>query len=501
MAHVRFIHNESRTLGIEYLSAVLKQSGHTTDMIFDLYPIFDVQAKSKTSILRKRFIQLILRNKPDVLAFSVSSVNIEWVFLLAETIKAYSDIPILVGGIQPTLIPEAFIDKEFIDYVIVGEGEGACVELVNGIARSDVNPQCANLWLKRDGQVIRNAARSLICPLDTLPFPDKKVNPFCASNFGEYSIVTGRGCLGQCTYCCVPAVHRAYYQGQNFVRRRSPENVIAELVGAKVEYGIKRVFFDDDLFTHDNQWLANFAVLYKQHIDLPCTLCAHPSFINEALVSSLRQIRCCMVEIGVQSLNPVMREKTLKRFYTNDQVRKSLMLLNSSGISCSTDNIVGLPGENPDDVLEMVKFYNELRPGKVDVLYLKYYPKAEILGLTDWPLVVLEEFHRGKQYDLVVQSAAFQRTKQLGLINKIVLVLVFTYFLPRRVVQFVLDKKWYLYFPSFSSCYDLNERFYYFFALFTPRGRRSWPSIRTSQLPRISYIIKLWFSLCLGGSK
>ena len=495
MAHVRFIHSEPETLGIEYISAVLKRAGHTTDMIFDFQPIFDPQSRNKASTLRERFVHLILRNKPDILAFSVSSVNIQWAFFLAETIKTFSDIPIVVGGIQPTLIPDAFIAKQFIDYVIVGEGEEACVDLVDGIARGEVNRECGNLWLKRDGQVVRNAPRSLICPLDTLPFPDKKVNPFFASNFGGYSIITGRGCLGQCTYCCTPTVRQAYYQGQKLMRRRSPENVIAELVGAKKEFGTNRVFFEDDLFTYDNKWLSEFASLYQRDVDLPCILCAHPNFINEESVSYLQQIKCRMVEIGIQSFNPVMREKTLKRFYSNEQVHRSLSLLNGAGISCSADNIVGLPGETLDDVLDMVRFYNELRPGKVDVLYLKYYPKSEIMKFTDWPSDAMEEFNRGEKYDSVIQSAPVQRNPQMKIINKILIVIGLTYFMPQRFVRFILDKKWYIFFPSLSSCYEFNERFYYFFALFSRRGRQSLVSVRGSNLLRNLYAVKLWFSL------
>ena len=87
MAHIRFVHSEAETLGIEYLSAVLKQAGHTTDMILDFQPFFDIRSRQKTSGLRDKFLRLILKDKPDLLAFSVSSVNIQWAFLLAEAIK------------------------------------------------------------------------------------------------------------------------------------------------------------------------------------------------------------------------------------------------------------------------------------------------------------------------------------------------------------------------------------------------------------------------------
>lgn len=498
MSHVRFVHTEIESLGIEYLSASLKRASHTTDIVFDLLPVFDVRLKNRSSRLRDAFLRILLKNKPDVLAFSISSINIEWAFFVAESVKTLSNVPIVFGGVHATLIPDTIMSKGFIDYLIVGEGDGAIVELVDGLSRGKVDPECKNLWLRKDWQLVKNLPRALISSLDSLPFPDKEINPLLILQSGRYSIITGRGCVGACTYCCVPMVRKELYPAQKIMRRRSPENVIAELVQAKKRFPLKKVFFEDDLFTDDKKWLAQFASFYQRDVALPCKLCAHPNFVDEEVVSFLQMIQCHAVQIGVQSLNARIREEVLKRFYSNEQVEKCFGLLKSAGISVTADNIISLPRERPEDVLEMVRFYNEIRPGKVDVFYLKYYPKSEIMKFINRPQQELDDFNGGRLYKSVTRSDHSQRTVNEIHANKLLLVLALTYFLPRGWVRFILDRGWYVYLPSLSICYTINQLFFYVSCLFFRDRRPALTSFRGADVFKAVFAIKQWFVVRFG---
>ncbi len=496
MAHVRFIHSEPEALGIEYLSAVLKQAGHTTDMAFDFHAIFGVRPGLYGSVLRKAFVRRILHGRPDLLAFAVIGINVEWAFDIAATVKEYSNIPVVFGGVQPTLIPEAVLSKKFIDFVVVGEGEGAFVDLVAGLARGEVDPGCKNIWMKKDGCIIRNPVREPIGVLDELPFPDKTITLDPLLKSGRYSMITARGCVGCCSYCCTPTVRQAHYAQQPPVRRRSPENALAELIQAKEKYRIRRVFFEDEIFTYDKAWLSKFAALYQKEIALPSVLCSHVNFVDEEIVACLRVIQCVAVEMGVESLNPRVREQVLGRQYTHERVVKSLGMLKAAGISVMTENIVGLPGEQPEDVLEMVRFYNALRPGKVSVHYLRYFPMAKITQLAGaLPEGALD---CGHGYVSLNKGDRQQMAPELARTNRLLLVLTGIYWLPRWVIRLILDKKWYEFLPALGGCYRLNELIFYFACLFSRRGRRAILQLRGTDWLKMRHTLGQSFSLCLG---
>ncbi len=491
--HVRFIHTELEGLGIEYLSAVLRKAGHSTDLVIDFQDTGILGMPIRLLQHRSGLIRKILSGNPGLIAFSVTSNNIEWAYRTAEEIKANSRVPIVFGGIQATLIPDAVISKDFVDFVVVGEGEYPLLNLANTLERGGSFESIGSLYYKKDGAVFKNGLDDLESNLDKLPFPDKEL--FRGKNmfFGNYSIMTGRGCVGICTYCCVPFVKNMYFGKGDFLRRRSPANVIAELVRAKRKYGIKRVIFEDDLFTYDKKWLKEFSDSYSERVSLPCILCSHPNFLDEEVVSSLKKIKCKMVEIGVQSLNEEIRSKVLKRYYTNEKLTRGFELLNKNGICCIADNIIGLPGEKDSDVVEMLRFYNRLRPGKIDIFYLKYYPGLEITRKSGLGSADLSAISNGIKFSppIVEADENFRNSRML---NKLILTATLMYIFPRKLVSLILDRKFYRFFPCFRSCYRINEVFFYFSLFFRKKFRGAFISLRGNDFVKLRMSLQQFFN-------
>ena len=42
----------------------------------------------------------------------------------------YPDVPVVWGGIHPSLLPEQTLENPFVDIVVIGEGEATLLELV-----------------------------------------------------------------------------------------------------------------------------------------------------------------------------------------------------------------------------------------------------------------------------------------------------------------------------------------------------------------------------------
>ena len=90
---------------------------------------------------------------------------------LAKKIKKFN-IPIIVGGIHPTIRPEECLD--YADYVCVGEGEEVIPELANRLEKNKRIDDIKNIWLKKNGKIVKNKLRPLIKDLDKLPVPTFK---------------------------------------------------------------------------------------------------------------------------------------------------------------------------------------------------------------------------------------------------------------------------------------------------------------------------------------
>jgi radical SAM superfamily enzyme YgiQ (UPF0313 family) len=337
-----------------------------------------------------------------------------------------------------------------------------------------------NLCYFRGGAFFKNPMRDLVADLDTLPFPDKDILPRWL-NQGLYRVVTGRGCAGRCSYCCSPLQRRMYEGKGEFTRRRSVGNVIEELKSAKGKYGMRRVFFEDDDFTHDVDWLREFQARYKAEIGLPCFVHAIPANIGEDTVALLKEMLCAQVEIGVQSLNESVRKDVLNRDDTQEQITAVVTLLKKSGIGCICDNIVNLPGETSDDLLKMVQFYNQFRAGKVEVLPLRYYFGAPIAEKSSNPKAI----HEGISCGGYVASTCDNNEKK-----RILMLIGLSYILPQSAISFFVKKKLYRFLPIVDNFSHFNEAVFYLSSLFKAHRARNFIGFRADEFYKLRYLFR-----------
>lgn len=456
-----FVAKEFESLGIEYLSSFLKNNSHEVFLVYD--PALFDDTVCNSDLLKKIFsykeevAKKVILGEPELICFSVVSDNLIWAYNLAAEIKKYINIPIVFGGIHPTSVPEFVLENKNVDFVVMGEGEYALLDLVNNLEDEQPDYAMPNICLRKNGKIIKNNLRPLNKDLDSLPFPDKglfynvlpKVNK-------HYTIITSRGCPYNCTYCGNSLLKKIYKNQGVFFRRRSTNNVIQELELAKDKYHIKDVIFDDEVFTHDVNWLKEFSASYEHKINLPCFLWVHPNTITEETVFYLKRMNCYAVEMGVQSINPKIREEVLHRYYSNERLKSAIKLLKTNKISCIVDNIVALPKEDIRDVKSLVQFYNETRPDKIYVFYLRFFPKTEIIDIADLKPNLKSDIEQKSDFLPFTLGGNRILKRRKRLINKLLFNLILIPFLPRKWINFIIEKRIYFYFPSFNP-YNILE--------------------------------------------
>ena len=376
-----FVFKSVEWIGIEYLSSALKKAGHRTDLAFEagLEGTFHLNYKIGN---HRRILTKIREFKPDIVLFSCTTNLFPWVKEVAAEIKKNFNLPILAGGIHPTVLPEKVISCPDIDMVCIGEGEEAIVELADRLRDGQAYLKTDNFWFKQGGQIIKNPVRPLIESLDNLPFPDKDLFYKHGCFIKRAYVVTGRGCPYNCPYCFNHKMQEIYKgKCKNYVRKRSIENVIEELKGYKERYKIASVHFYDDTFILDKDWIFRFSTQYKEKIGLPFYCLVRGNLVTKEIMLALKNAGCVCVGMGIESGDEFIRNNLLRRCMSDGQIIDAANIIKSLGIKLVTFNIFGLPGETPAQMLCTMKINLQIKPESLFTYIFYPFPGTDLMRL------------------------------------------------------------------------------------------------------------------------
>jgi len=387
--HIKFCHLGREHLGIEYLSAVLKQSGLdvTTSLTYDpgyfskqdntIYNPFLEKVFSR----EKEMLSEICREKPEVVAFSAYTANFEWIKRFAKTVKDHIDTKIVVGGSHATLVPEIVIAAPAVDFVVIGEGENTFLELVRFLENPKGNCDIDNVYYKKNGEVVKNRiSPRLISDLDSLPYPDRGLFEKHISYKDDLLALTSRGCPNSCTFCCESFMNKIY--GEKYFRQRSVRSMIAELDYMKARYQFKQIIFFDNIFHYNKDWMLKFLKEYRTHIRVPFKCMGHVDLFDRETAVALKESHCYAVNFGVQSMNADTREKVLNRNTLNEQVTKAFSLCDEVGLWFDPDLMFDLPGEKNDEIPQAAPFFKKFKMlNRIKCFNICYFPKLEIIDI------------------------------------------------------------------------------------------------------------------------
>lgn len=448
--HIAFVHSHYESLGIEYLSAVLKKQGHKTSLIFEpaLFHnfFFNKGYLHKVFNFKNQILYKLEERKPDIVAFSVISDNYPWALDIAGGIKKRMKAKIVFGGIHPTSVPEYVLKDGTADFIVAGEGEQAFADLLDCLEGGRDTRDIPNIGSYNGGNFYVNPVRKPIPDLDSLPFPDKDLfyDECKMMVTRSYMIMGSRGCNNSCSYCWNSAIDRVY-RDKAYFRRRTPGNVIEELKWAKKRYNIKKVTFYDEVFTSDSLWFREFLMLYKEAIKLPFFCCVHPRDIDRETVDLLSKAGCAALNIGIQTVNEETRMKVLNRTGSNRQIIDALKLLKDSSIFVYSNIILGLPDEGEEAALDTLKFCKMYKSDLPSIYWLRYYPGTKIVDLarekgllTDYDVEKIKESRNYSPY--AISGSTY--SKNVSRIGNLILL---SGIIPSAVMDFILKRRLYKY--------------------------------------------------------
>lgn len=385
-------------LGLLYVGSHLKNNGYDVNL-----EIIPSGSFNDLSFIRNKAME-IAKRKYLYVGFSVlTGPQTKFSAMLSKKIKEFSEnIPIVWGGIHPSLLSEQVLGESYVDIVVVGEGERTALELADALYHNTNLAAVQGIGYKNAGRLIFNKPRELIKNMDEISIDWSLVDmERClfvvpGRDSKGFIYLTSRGCPHDCSFC----------YNRNFNKRRwrthSIERVYSDISRIKKAYGIDTVAFMDDHFFVDKK--RSFEILGKlKNIGVSCSeFLLRVDEITADTVRRLSELGVKRVFIGVESGNDrvlsLMNKNTTRKMI----LEKFALLSMYKDISVNCAMIIGYPTETMKEIEDSIDLgvkLSEMIPGIV-VTYQTFLPYP---GTDAYDLALKEGFHppsRNEDYEI-----------------------------------------------------------------------------------------------------
>jgi len=375
--------------GVRYVASALRDRGHEATLVFFKEWVNNANVRP-TEEEKGSLLSVLKEREVDVVGISFGSSYFRIACDLAEFIKGQMDVPLVFGGIHATVVPEDCVGVA--DYVCVGEGEEAAVELADALAEGRGGRDIEGIWSLRDGEPVVTSVRPLIGDLDRLSFPSyghpdsyviehgeiRRSDPL--AEIRDYRVYTSRGCLFRCAYCYNSTMRRLYRGKGKYYRLRSPESVLEELNAVRrTNPSIRKIIFDDDVFVSDEEWLNAFLPEYKRQVGLPFECMLHPNMLDEGYLTRLKDAGLCHLQVGIEAGTEEEGRDVYDRPVGQAKILEFAELNRQLKIDIVYDVIIDNPLATERDKRELLEFVLRLRrPFKMFIYSLTAFPKTGI---------------------------------------------------------------------------------------------------------------------------
>jgi anaerobic magnesium-protoporphyrin IX monomethyl ester cyclase len=355
--------------GLASISASAKVTGFAVDLI-------DLRALRDWNHFREQFLE----RDPAVVGIGMMSVDYNPTGRCLEIVKELKPETVtIVGGPHVTLALKDSLKLPNADYLVTGEAEVTFPKMLQAIQAGQPPEEKVIRGETPDLDAIPFADRDLFLDewrkwgydLDSpeVPFVPELPTPFL-------TIIAGRGCVYNCSFC-KPGEDWIFGKG---VRRRSVENVIAELIELRDRYGFASFMFHDDCLTEDRRWVAEFTRRYKEEGFTQPFFCQsradiialHPDMVAMMVNAGLRGYF-----VGFESGNARVLN-FLRKGTTPARNLEAARVCRQYGLAIWANYMLGIPTETRDEVMDTVKMIREIDPDYYSPSFFTPHPGTDL---------------------------------------------------------------------------------------------------------------------------
>ena len=310
---------------------------------------------------------------------------------LAQAIKAANPaMKICFVGPPVTTDPDRALQEcSAIDFICRREFDFTVIDFANRMPLADIlgisYRKSALTGDPADAAVVlHNDDRPQVEDLDAMPWATKQYAKFL--DVTKYnvpfllhpyvSLYTTRGCPAQCTFCLWPQTLSGHAW-----RKRSTDDVAAEMAWAKQQFpDVKEFFFDDDTF---NIQQGRTIELCEKLKPLGLTWsCTSRVTTSRATLEAMKAAGCRLLIVGFESGDPQIL-KNIKKGATVERARDFVKDCHDLGLVIHADFILGLPGETKESIRNTINFAKTLDCETIQVSIAHAYPGTEFYDFAE----------------------------------------------------------------------------------------------------------------------
>lgn len=359
-------------LGLSYIAAVLERERINVNILDTLAEGIHNKQKLHNGRIRvglseKEIIERLKIFSPMIVGISCAyTAHDKDVKDIARLIKNFNEkIIVVVGGAHASSNPNFVLEDNNIDIVVKGEGELTFLELVKKIKERVDYKNIIGIIYKSDGKIIFNNDREYVKDLDTLPFPARHMLPMhIYNNYYRYNIhynmrsnfttmITSRGCPGNCVYCAVKTVWGRKWRG------RSAKNIVDEIEFLNKTYGIGEIaFLDDSISVNKSRLMDICEELIKRKVDIKWST---PNgiaiwLLDKKLIRTMKKAGCYRLTFGLESGNKRTLNEFIGKNYDYEKAKELIKYAHRNGLWTIGTFIIGFPNEQLNSIKDTIDF-------------------------------------------------------------------------------------------------------------------------------------------------
>jgi anaerobic magnesium-protoporphyrin IX monomethyl ester cyclase len=319
---------------------------------------------------------------------AVTGAQIWWGLKASEMVKRNSDVPVVWGGVHPSLLPQQTLENPYVDIVVQGEGEGTFFELVRALGNRQPLDKVKGIWYKDGGEIKQNPPRPFIDLNQQPPLSyhliDLKTHIVSISGKDALHIETSRGCPFNCAFCYSTCFHQRQW------RALTPEQTLLRIKRVADEYGVRGILFsDDNFFVSPDRAHQILEGIVQQRLniawrkgDIRLDLLSQ---LDDDFLRLIERSGCFHLVVGVESGSQRIADLLRKEIDVSQAVSVNRRLARYQ-MQLHYLFLIGTPGEMEADLAEtaslMLRLVDENQKATVGVQIFVPYPGTELFDLS-----------------------------------------------------------------------------------------------------------------------
>ena len=315
-------------------------------------------------------------------------------------------VPIVWGGCQPTVVPEQAVKNEFVDCVVIGEGEETFLDLVKSLENKGSLEKVSGIMFKNNGAIVRTLSRALLDVETLLPTPWELINVEAYIHRDMYLSdrkrvldigQTSRGCPFQCGFCSSATIRQRKW------RAVSVDKTLHKIVDMVERYKLDGFWLRDDEFYIDRKRAnAVFEGIIKSGIDVRFytsgTRCDVFSKASDDEVALMKQAGAHTLKFGAESGSQRILN-LMQKGITVEQTIESNLKCKRHGVIPAFSLMVGYPTETFEDIHKTIDLIYRLKKDNPNAKFEAIGTFTTLPGTPSWDLALKHGFRPPSSFE------------------------------------------------------------------------------------------------------